>query len=203
MFDDSEIASLYSMSESKYRYLTTFGLGSHFSKLLLEKVKASPAHCILFDESLNNELQNKQLDVHVQFWSENMLRVESRYFNALFIGHGRANDILDHYSEATKNLDAARTWQVGMDAPNVNVSFHNKLVDQREKMELPNFLDLGTCGLHITHRAFQSGTKSTNWGLDTYFLNKYNLFKDSPARHEDFVNYMGTRAFPAKLRNHR
>ena len=107
MFNDSEIVSLYSMSESKYRYLTTFGLGPHFSKLLLEKVKASVAHCILFDESLNNELQNKQLDVHVRFWSENTLRVESRYFNSLFIGHGRANDILDHYSEATRDLDAA------------------------------------------------------------------------------------------------
>ena len=63
MFDDSEIVSLYSMSESKYRYLATF------SKLLLEKVKASPAHCILFDGSLNNELQNQQVDVHVRFWS--------------------------------------------------------------------------------------------------------------------------------------
>ncbi|EDO35600.1 predicted protein [Nematostella vectensis] len=56
MFSDSEVASLYFMSESKYRYMTTFGIGPQFSKLLLADVKASPAHCIMFDESLNSEL---------------------------------------------------------------------------------------------------------------------------------------------------
>jgi hypothetical protein len=117
MFSDSEIVSLYSMSDSKYRYLTTFGISPHFAKLLLEDVKASPAHCILFDESLNDELQTKQLDIHVRFWSDNSLKVETRYYNSLFIGHSRAVDILDHYTEATKDLDSALTWQVGMDGP--------------------------------------------------------------------------------------
>lgn len=203
MFSDSEIVSLYSMSESKYRYLTTFGIGPHFSKMLTDQVKASPAHCILFDESLNDELQKKQLDVHIRYWSDECCKVESRYYSSLFIGHGTANDILLHYAEATKALDATKTWQVGMDGPNVNVSFHNKLVEQRKEMDLPNLLDLGTCGLHIVHRAFQTGANTTGWKLDRYLLKEYKLFKDSPARREDFVQYTGSSIFPSKFCNHR
>lgn len=109
MFNDSEIVSLYSMSLSKYRYLTTFGIGPHFSKMLTDEVKASPAHCILFDESLNDELQKKQLDVQIRYWSDESCKVESRYYNSLFIGHSRANDILLHYTEATKDLEATKT----------------------------------------------------------------------------------------------
>lgn len=123
MFCDSEIASLYSMSESKYRYVTSFGIGPYFAKKLVNQVKESPAHFIQFDESLNDELQNKQLDIHIRFWSEESLKVESRYYSSLFIGHGRATELIDHYAEATKGLDPARTWQVGMDGPNVNLSF--------------------------------------------------------------------------------
>ncbi|KXJ27612.1 hypothetical protein AC249_AIPGENE7592 [Exaiptasia diaphana] len=203
MFSDSEIVSLYSMSDSKYRYLTTFGIAPHFAKLLSEDVKASPGHCILFDESLNDELQTKQLDIHVRFWSDRSLKVETRYYDSLFIGHGRAVDLLDHYTEVTKDLDSALTWQVGMDGPNVNISFHKKLMDQRRENDLPDLLDLGTCGLHIIHRAFQTGAKATDWDLDQYFLKEYKLFKDSPARREDFVSYTGSTVFPSKFCNHR
>ena len=67
MFCDSRIAEGYSLSESKYRYVTMFGLGPHFPKKLLWDVQKSPAHTLLFDEFLNVELQNKQMDVHVRF----------------------------------------------------------------------------------------------------------------------------------------
>ena len=63
MFGDSAIAANYSMSESNFRYVTTFGLGPYFAKKLLYDVKQSPAHALSFDESLNEEMQSKQLDV--------------------------------------------------------------------------------------------------------------------------------------------
>ena len=64
MLSDSEIAVNYSMSESKFRYVTTFGLGPYFARKLLYDVKQLLAHALLFDESLNEEIQSKQLDVH-------------------------------------------------------------------------------------------------------------------------------------------
>jgi len=48
MFKDSEIAANYSMSESKFRYVTTFGLGPYFAKKLIHDVKQSPPLALLF-----------------------------------------------------------------------------------------------------------------------------------------------------------
>ena len=70
MFSDSEIAVDYSMSESKFRYVTTFELGLYFTRKLLYNVEQSPC-------TVTEEVQSKQLDVHVQFWSSENCRVES------------------------------------------------------------------------------------------------------------------------------
>lgn len=138
MFSDSEIAANYSMSESKFRYVTTFGFGPYFAMKLLYDVKQSPAHALLFDKSLNEEMQSKQLDVHVRYWSSENGRVESRYLTSLFIGHGRTGDILKHFEEATKDLDPAKTWNIGMDGPNVNLAFERELRKSREELNLPS-----------------------------------------------------------------
>ena len=76
MFSDSEIALNYLMSESKFRYVNL----AHISPGNRYTTCSSPAHAPLFDESLNDELQSKQLDVHVHYWSSENCRVESRYF---------------------------------------------------------------------------------------------------------------------------
>ncbi|KAK3740401.1 hypothetical protein QZH41_009469, partial [Actinostola sp. cb2023] len=73
----------------------------------------------------------------------------------------------------------------------------------RVELHLPSLIELGTCGLHTFHRAFQTGAKETDWNLDRYLLKEYKLFKDSPARREDYVNYTGVDIFPSKFCNHR
>lgn len=85
MFPDSQIGQTYSLSETKYRYMTTFGLGPYFHKKLMEDINKSPAHSVLFDEALNEQLQNKQFDVYVRYWSNESCQVESRYLTSLFI----------------------------------------------------------------------------------------------------------------------
>lgn len=67
MFSDSEIAATYSMSGSKFRCVTKFGLGPYFAKKLLYDVKQAPAHALLFNDSQNEEMAGKQLDVHVRY----------------------------------------------------------------------------------------------------------------------------------------
>ena len=109
MFTDSENAENYSMSETKYSYIITFGLGPLFAKKLIYDVKRSLAHSVLFDEALSDELQKKQLDVYVRYWSYETSRVDCRYLTSLFIGHGRKEDLMNHYEEATKDLDPAKS----------------------------------------------------------------------------------------------
>ena len=50
-------------------YIVSFGLGPHFMELLKDKVKTvEDGFVLLFDESLNRELNKKQMDMHVRFW---------------------------------------------------------------------------------------------------------------------------------------
>ena len=62
----------------------------------------------------------------MRYWSSENCRVESRYFTSLFIGHGRRHDIVNHYEEATKDLDQRKTWNIGMDGPNVTFAFERE-----------------------------------------------------------------------------
>lgn len=177
MFSDSEIAATYSMIESKFRYVTTFGLGPYFAKKLLYNVKQAPAHAPSFDESQNEEMQSKQLNARVRYWSSENVSVESRHLTSLFIVHGRTGDILKHFEEATKDLDPVKTWNIDQ---NVNLAFKREMRKSREESNLLSLFCLGTCGLHTVHRSFQTGAKETNWDLDQYLLKEYKLFKHSP-----------------------
>ena len=137
--------------------MTTFGLNPYFSKKLIEHIKESPAHSVLFDEALYDQLQGKQFDVFVRYLGNESCQVDSRYLTSLFIGHGITVDLLNHYEEATKDLDPYKTWHVGMDGPHENLAFERELKKSHEQLDLPSLLSLGTCGLHIVHRAFQPG----------------------------------------------
>ena len=69
-----------------------------------------------------------------------------------------------------------------MDGPNVNLALEKELKKIYAELNLPLLIELGTCGLHTVHRAFQTGAKATNWDLDNFLKKEYKLFKDSPAR---------------------
>ena len=62
MFPDSEIARGFSCGGEKTAYLTVFGLAEYFKRSLLDSIKGD--YCVLFDESLNNMVKEKQMDIH-------------------------------------------------------------------------------------------------------------------------------------------
>lgn len=82
MFCDSEIARNFACGERKTAYISVFGIAEHFQSLLMKDITGP--FVVLFDESLNKKMQQKQMDVHVRFWNEN--KVETRYFTSVFIG---------------------------------------------------------------------------------------------------------------------
>ncbi|CAB4017253.1 Hypothetical predicted protein [Paramuricea clavata] len=51
-------------------------------------------------------------------------------------GHDKRADLLNHYDEATKDLDPSMAWHIGMDGPNVNLAFEKKLRESREEFNL-------------------------------------------------------------------
>jgi hypothetical protein len=64
-------------------------------------------------------------------------------------------------------------------------------------------LNIGSCGLHIIHNAFRNALEATEWKIAELLSAAYRLFKDSPARREDFTTVTDSDEFPLKFCSHR
>ena len=67
MFLDSSVANDVPLSKTKCAYTVHFGIAPYFKNDLLQAANDSPFHSILFDESLNSNLQQCQINVHINF----------------------------------------------------------------------------------------------------------------------------------------
>ena len=79
MFPDSATAKGFRCGEHKTAYLCVFALAKHFKKAILSKVKGH--FVIMFDESLNQKMQEKQLDIHVWYWNTDQKAVVTAYLS--------------------------------------------------------------------------------------------------------------------------
>src|SRR3989442_1028683 len=59
--------------------------------------------------------------------------------------------------------------------------------------------DMGSCGLHVIHGAFQTGHKAAGWTINEALRGLYGIFKDSPARRADYIAVTGCSVFPKKF----
>ena len=90
--------------------------------------------------------------------------------------------------------------QVSIDGPNVNWKFIELLEDDEDFTKNgKQLLELGSCGLHAVHGAFQTGHKAAEWNVNEVLRSFYYLFKDSPARRADYVDITGSSMFPKKV----
>ena len=121
MFHDSSIARGFGCADKKTAYLCTFGLGPYFAGLLNKMVKSASTYVLLFDETLNKELQEKQMDVHFRFWDRDT--VVTQYFESMFLGHGTAEHLFTTLSPLVTSLGHSCLLQLSMDGPNVNQNF--------------------------------------------------------------------------------
>lgn len=98
MFPDSEIARTFSCGEDKSAYMTKFGLAHFIRKALISQI-GTDTFIIMFDESLCKTTKNKQLDVHIRYWTSDGSgsHVQSRYLDSQFMGHATAQDLLIHF----------------------------------------------------------------------------------------------------------
>ena len=126
-------------------------------------------------------------------------KVHTRYLTSQFIGHAAADDLLQHFNSSTSDLRRSGLLQVSMDGPSVNWSFYDKLGKEMKD----GLLNIGSCGLHVIHGAFQTGARETGWGIDNLLSCPYYLFKDTSARRDDYVDVTGCTEFPLKFCKHR
>ena len=199
MFTDSDIAQRFSLGKTKIAYNIAFGIAPYFENQLLEELR-DKQFVICFDEALNKVVQRGQMDLVVKYWSDTQNKVSTRYLNSVFMGHQTAHDLIKAFKQGISSLDISKLVQVSMDGPNVNLKFFKALKEELKSGENETqVLDLGSCGLHVVHGAFQTGHKAAKWTLNSFLRGIYGLFKDSPARRADFTTLTGSSAFPKKF----
>ena len=82
MFPDSEIASQFTLGKTKARYAMLYGIAPEFKKQLIYDINSSPFYTVPFDESLNSQVQMRQMDVGVWYWNNRKNIAETRYFHS-------------------------------------------------------------------------------------------------------------------------
>jgi len=201
MFYDSVIASKFSCGEKKTAYYSVFGIAPYVTNLLQDSLLQRESYVLLFDESLNNMRQKQQMDIYTRFWSNN--EVKTTFLTSVFLGHQTAEDLFDAFIEAISPLKLSKVLQISMDGPNVNWKFFKLIQNYSQREFQKHVLNIGSCGLHILHNAFKHGCFASKWEINNFLSSLYYLFKDSPARREDFVNISKADLFPKKFVNHR
>lgn len=200
MFPDSRIAEQFACREKKTAYLCVFGIAEYIKTLILKDILSdSEYYVVRFDESLNKKSQSKQMDFHLRYWVGNQVTTDTRYIGSQFMGHGTAEDMIIHFNEGIKDLNTVRNKliHISMDGPNVNWKFFYLFYQQFMKDHGCSMVNIGSYGLNIVHNVFKTGAQATEWNISSLLSSLYYLlFKDSPARREDFVNVTGVKEYP-------
>ena len=83
-----------------------------------------------------------------------------------------------------------------MDGRNVNWALYEQLRKHREKEELPSFINIGSCSLHIVHGTLKTCVTATEWNLKGILKSIYTLLHDTPARRADYISITECDKFP-------
>lgn len=144
----------FSLSHGKQSYLIAEAVGPYFYKELIDELKDT-YFSLLFDETTNNE-NKKELQIAVRFWSEKSKKVVCYHLCSFFLGHAKADDIVHSIRKALfdASLPIKNLLMIGSDGPNVNKTvkriLNNQVIEEREK----GLIDIGTCNIHVVHKAF-------------------------------------------------
>lgn len=198
MFTDSSIAKKITIGSTKLSYYITYGLAPYFHNSLLRSVLSCSKVVVCFDEAMNRVAQRGQMDIVLRFWSDVTNTVCSHYFGSAFMGHATAENLLTSFKLALTEVPLKMIMQVSMDGPSVNWKFVDLLTTSLGEDTI-QILELGSCGLHVIHGAFQTGHKASGWNVNAYLRALYGIFKDSPARKADYIRITGSNVFAKKF----
>ena len=119
------------------------------------------------------------------------------------LGHAQACHLVNSIEALQTTLNFGNLVQISMDGPNVNWSAYNTVSKKIKTDYGHELLNIGSCGLHQVHNAFRAGSQATQWNMDSFLCSLYSLFKNVPARREDFTTHSESTVFPLKFAPHR
>ena len=103
MFHTCDIANQFTMGATKTSYMITFGLALYFASQSYRAVKFSN-FAICFDEAFNSVINKGQLYVRCIYFDQGTGQVFRRYLRSSFLGHVRADDLLDGLTTILQNV---------------------------------------------------------------------------------------------------
>lgn len=191
------------LGTTKLSYLIHYGISPYFRELLEEKIRKATTVVVFFDESLNKDVQKRQMDVLIRFYDETNHEVTTHYLTSAFLSTASAIDILNAFKASLNSvpIPLSKILQVSMDGPNINWSFMEKLTSEMaiDTDNGPAILNMGSCGLHVIHGAFQTGHSTAKWNVNQVLNCAYYAFADSLARRASFTCITGSQTFPLKF----
>ena len=57
--------------------------------------------------------------------------------------------------------------------------------------------------MHVVHKRFEKGAKESGWNFGNILRSLWQIFHDTPARREDFIQIIGSDLFPVWFCQHR
>ena len=161
MFPDSDITQNFKMSKMKVSYMIVYGIVEYFHRSLLSLLKKSPFFASLFDESLNGILNKDQMDIYIRFCDVDSGAISSKYLDSGFVFCPNANVLSDEIINSVKDLEVSRMIMLGM---------------QREEHNHAPLFNVGCCGLHLIHGAYETGMTSNQWEIGKILKSMFKLF---------------------------
>ena len=70
MFPYSDIPDKFSLGKDKARYMIIYGIYPAFKEKLKSMINNSLWYSVYFDENLNKNQQNFQMDVNLRYWND-------------------------------------------------------------------------------------------------------------------------------------
>ena len=202
MFSDSEIAKSFQLSKTKCAYFINYGISPLFKEQLVNEIISSPCFVVSFDESMNRILQEEQMDIQVRYWDNINGIVNTRYLDSTFLKRPNAKNLVDSLQKCIVNIPQKNMLQLSMDGPSTNWNVLKMLNEYRSEKEYPTLIDIGCCGLHVIHGSFQTGVKATGWKLDGVLKAMWQIFHDSPARRDVYIQITRCDLFPLRYFNY-
>ena len=135
------------------------------------------------------------MDIVIRFWDSSRNKVCSQYLSSSFMHHSTAEDIMNNFLEALSKMKLCNLVQVLMDGPNVNQSFLELLSSYLHDEYATTMLFLGSCRLHVINGSLTTDHKADNWKVQVQPKSFFKLFKDSPARLADFIDFTDAISF--------
>ena len=110
------------------------------------------------------------MDINIHFWSKAKKKACVCYFDSKFSSHTTANDLLASFNKIINTIDSGnKIIQISMDGPSTSWKLFELFQKGCEEKEQKKLLDIGSCSLHIIHRALKSGAEKNGWDIKSVF----------------------------------